>query len=167
MSGVNVDRDGWTGMALLRAGRARGGPVDRGPATRAIMWSGWRDLNPRPSVPQTDALTKLRHSPFGGVMLPAGGGGADSGRGLGSEEECDALDGPPAQVDDRGGQEQPEVPRDLGLVLPAVLLVRTLSHRSLLRRGVADRAAPLRIQAVGREVPPAGVAPGHAFRLAG
>jgi hypothetical protein len=25
--------------------------------------SGWRDLNPRPSVPQTDALTKLRHSP--------------------------------------------------------------------------------------------------------
>jgi hypothetical protein len=25
--------------------------------------SGWRDSNPRPSVPQTDALTKLRHSP--------------------------------------------------------------------------------------------------------
>ena len=25
--------------------------------------SGWGDLNSRPSVPQTDALTKLRHSP--------------------------------------------------------------------------------------------------------
>jgi hypothetical protein len=30
---------------------------------RSSRWSGWRDLNPRPSVPQTDALTKLRHSP--------------------------------------------------------------------------------------------------------
>jgi hypothetical protein len=28
--------------------------------------SGCRDLNPGPSVPQTDALTKLRHSPFHG-----------------------------------------------------------------------------------------------------
>ncbi|MEY2967420.1 MAG: hypothetical protein RIQ64_47 [Actinomycetota bacterium] len=27
-------------------------------------WSGWRDLNPRPLVPQTSALTKLRHSPY-------------------------------------------------------------------------------------------------------
>ena len=26
--------------------------------------SGWGDLNSRPSVPQTDALTKLRHSPL-------------------------------------------------------------------------------------------------------
>lgn len=28
-----------------------------------VTWSGWGDLNSRPSVPQTDALTKLRHSP--------------------------------------------------------------------------------------------------------
>src|SRR3954453_3217625 len=27
------------------------------------MWSGWGDLNSRPPVPQTGALTKLRHSP--------------------------------------------------------------------------------------------------------
>ena len=26
--------------------------------------SGWRDLNPRPLVPQTSALTKLRYSPY-------------------------------------------------------------------------------------------------------
>ena len=31
--------------------------------------SGWRDSNPRPSVPQTDALTKLRHSPLCLVLL--------------------------------------------------------------------------------------------------
>ena len=30
-----------------------------------FYWSGCRDLNSGPSVPQTDALTKLRHSPLG------------------------------------------------------------------------------------------------------
>lgn len=34
-------------------------------------WSGWRDSNPRPSVPQTDALTKLRHSPSRSTMVAA------------------------------------------------------------------------------------------------
>ena len=29
-----------------------------------FYWSGCRDLNSGPSVPQTDALTKLRHSPL-------------------------------------------------------------------------------------------------------
>ncbi len=33
--------------------------------------SGWGDLNSRPSVPQTDALTKLRHSPRRSATLPA------------------------------------------------------------------------------------------------
>ena len=33
------------------------------------LWSGRRDSNPRPSVPQTDTLTKLRHVPF---ILPEG-----------------------------------------------------------------------------------------------
>lgn len=28
------------------------------------LWSGRRDSNSRPSVPQTDALTKLRHVPL-------------------------------------------------------------------------------------------------------
>ena len=31
---------------------------------QGICLSGWGDLNSRPSVPQTDALTKLRHSPL-------------------------------------------------------------------------------------------------------
>ena len=31
---------------------------------QGIYLSGWGDLNSRPSVPQTDALTKLRHSPL-------------------------------------------------------------------------------------------------------
>ena len=26
--------------------------------------SEWRDLNPRPSVPKTDALARLRHTPY-------------------------------------------------------------------------------------------------------
>jgi hypothetical protein len=36
-----------------------------------FRWSGWRDSNPRPSVPQTDALTKLRHSPCAGESTSA------------------------------------------------------------------------------------------------
>ncbi len=28
-----------------------------------LYWSGRRDLNPRPSDPQSDALAKLRHAP--------------------------------------------------------------------------------------------------------
>ena len=35
----------------------------RAPDLRSC-WSGCRDSNPGPSVPQTDALTKLRHSPL-------------------------------------------------------------------------------------------------------
>ena len=35
------------------------------PCDQEVFLSGWGDLNSRPSVPQTDALTKLRHSPFG------------------------------------------------------------------------------------------------------
>ena len=31
-----------------------------------LSWSGWGDLNPRPSVPKTDALTKLRYTPIVG-----------------------------------------------------------------------------------------------------
>ena len=30
-----------------------------------LFWSGRRDLNPRPPVPQTGALTGLRHAPTG------------------------------------------------------------------------------------------------------
>ena len=49
-----------------------GSHSDRGACSRADLHfseSGWRDSNPRPSVPQTDALTKLRHSPYEGVTL--------------------------------------------------------------------------------------------------
>ena len=36
-----------------------------------ITWSGRRDLNPGPSVPQTDTLTKLRHVPLRHGVLSA------------------------------------------------------------------------------------------------
>ena len=42
-------------------------PESRPPEIRShlrFFLSGWGDLNSRPSVPQTDALTKLRHSPL-------------------------------------------------------------------------------------------------------
>jgi hypothetical protein len=47
-------------MANRRVAPTLATPTPRRPA---VSVSGWRDLNPRPSVPQTDALTKLRHSP--------------------------------------------------------------------------------------------------------
>jgi hypothetical protein len=28
-----------------------------------VLWSGWRDSNPRPPAPKAGALTKLRHIP--------------------------------------------------------------------------------------------------------
>ena len=33
--------------------------------TQEFRWSGWPDLNRRPLDPQSSALTKLRHSPYG------------------------------------------------------------------------------------------------------
>jgi hypothetical protein len=46
-------------------GRAIPEPYYRVPTFNRVFefWSGRRDLNPRPSVPQTDTLTKLRHVP--------------------------------------------------------------------------------------------------------
>ena len=48
-------------------------PESRPPEIRSnlrFFLSGWGDLNSRPSVPQTDALTKLRHSPRRSATLP-------------------------------------------------------------------------------------------------
>ena len=44
------------------------------PLSPAQILSGWGDLNSRPLVPQTSALTKLRHSPYvyGAAILSAG-----------------------------------------------------------------------------------------------
>ena len=42
----------------IKAGRAIGFKNENG-----NIWSEWRDLNPRPLVPQTSALTGLRHTP--------------------------------------------------------------------------------------------------------
>ncbi len=41
-----------------------------GPHFRTNVWSVWRDSNPRPPVPKTGALTRLRYTP-----LPAGRSG--------------------------------------------------------------------------------------------
>ena len=46
---------------LLADRRAQG----RGLPRKLIFWSGRRDLNSRPPVPQTGALTGLRHAPTG------------------------------------------------------------------------------------------------------
>ena len=46
------------GGAVPASARAAESTVGRG------VESGCRDSNPGPSVPQTDALTKLRHSPL-------------------------------------------------------------------------------------------------------
>ena len=34
------------------------------PRKTSYVWSEWRDSNPRPLVPQTSALTGLRHAPM-------------------------------------------------------------------------------------------------------
>ena len=42
---------------------------------RFRCWSGRRDSNSRPSAPQTDALTRLRHGPTGGIHTDIPGRG--------------------------------------------------------------------------------------------
>ena len=46
----------------MRINAPESGPPEIWSNLRFLL-SGWGDLNSRPSVPQTDALTKLRHSP--------------------------------------------------------------------------------------------------------
>src|SRR6478735_4857343 len=79
----------------------------------AVLLSGCRDLNPGPLVPQTNALTKLRHSPFrgrsvdGGARAPSGQSGSELVR-----EPLDPLPRAEAQVQGERSGEQLEVPRD-------------------------------------------------------
>src|SRR5215469_5224698 len=54
-----------TGMPIFNTRRLPGtrpGGTET-PGNECCTWSGRRDLNPGPSVPQTDTLTKLRHVP--------------------------------------------------------------------------------------------------------
>ena len=80
--------------ALKRRGffcRARPKTLARGPAWHSFAdrrsaneWSERRDLNPRPPVPQTGALTRLRHAPIpniGAARPPQGRGICQVGRG--------------------------------------------------------------------------------------
>src|SRR5581483_5619960 len=46
----------------------REGPVRVAPPPTCTLWSGWGDLNSRPLDPQSSALTKLRHSPWGVIV---------------------------------------------------------------------------------------------------
>ena len=46
---------------FVRSGERR--RFRKSPYLMGIFWSGRRDLNPRPLVPQTSALTGLRHAP--------------------------------------------------------------------------------------------------------
>src|SRR3954468_3658100 len=89
-------------------------------------WSGCRDSNPGPSVPQTDALTKLRHSP---LLLS---GRVYAGRLTrlrpSAEEPLDALVEAEAQVHDHREGEELEVPRDRRELL--VVFVRFRGRRA-------------------------------------
>jgi hypothetical protein len=83
----------------------------RNPRGLVFRWSGCRDSNPGPSVPQTDALTKLRHSPSTRRARRA----CDVTRGgcRGSEvgdEPLDALKDAVGEVDGERDEEELEVP---------------------------------------------------------
>jgi hypothetical protein len=75
-------------------------------------WSGCRDSNPGPSVPQTDALTKLRHSPSTWCAPD----GRWYSQGCGNSEVLydpfDALKRPVAEVDGERAEHEFEVPGD-------------------------------------------------------
>ena len=49
--------------ATPRPGRQVGACQEEGGLVGPVCWSGRRDSNPRPLVPQTSALTRLRHAP--------------------------------------------------------------------------------------------------------
>ena len=74
------DQDGVRRAASGRERCSTAPPPTRTASTRHGLdkvKSGWGDLNSRPSVPQTDALTKLRHSPCE-IRTVVGDGGYDT-----------------------------------------------------------------------------------------
>ena len=82
---------------------------DSARGVRRLTVSGWGDSNSRPLVPQTSALTKLRHSPYVDGRLYR----------LDREEHPwlhEQLHDPPAQVGREQHHEQLEVPRGPGLI---------------------------------------------------
>ena len=72
---------------------------------RCTVWSGCRDSNPGPSVPQTDALTKLRHSPRRGESRSR-----PSRHGV--PEPLPHLHEPVSEIHGQGPGEQLEMPWD-------------------------------------------------------
>ena len=108
--------------------------------------SGWGDLNSRPLVPQTSALTKLRYSPSlssgrlpsrvrdEGLAVSTHSAGSTYSTARASGEEH--LEEAPAEVDDEGDDEELEVPRRLLLALGAS------SRRRCLEVATACRARP-------------------------
>src|SRR3954454_14497706 len=122
--------------------------------------SGWRDLNSRPLVPQTSALTKLRYSPY------------DEQRAYrAARRSGEELDDPPREVQRQQDDEHLEVPRRLGRVLLAILAGGQLLEVDVLRRDPlcrrllqcppARRARAVRVHRRRREVAGAVLAPGH------
>ena len=77
-----------------------------------ICLSGWGDLNSRPSVPQTDALTKLRHSPRRSATLPAAPA-RQSRRNQSGDQKPETLNKAPTEVHHGCSGEHPEMPRHL------------------------------------------------------
>ena len=56
-----------------------------------ISWSGRRDLNPRPPVPKTGALTRLRHAPLSLTRAEPMGGRTDSHAAIGNQAVTGAV----------------------------------------------------------------------------
>ena len=117
-------------LALERRAEVLGDALGRARRHEATAHpSGWGDLNSRPLVPQTSALTKLRYSPSlssgrlssrvrdEGLAVSTHSAGSTYSTARASGEEH--LEEAPAEVDDEGDDEQLEVPRCLLLALGA------------------------------------------------
>src|ERR1700674_1417409 len=144
--------------------------VVRGAALSWAWWSGCRDSNPGPSVPQTDALTKLRHSPATRGVRRTG----DAICGLGCSElvgdPFDALEGPVSEIEGEGAEHELEVPGDggkrfVGVGCSGGRIWREVGGRGVGVTGVdgltARRAGAVGFDGGGREEAVAGAAPGH------
>ncbi len=77
MSAKGVQRCGTKGAGVLqRCSAGAAGQLRVLAAMCKRHWSERGDLNSRPPVPQTGALTRLRYAPFPGVFCPGGGAGS-------------------------------------------------------------------------------------------
>ena len=125
-----------------------------------LCWSGCRDSNSGPLVPQTSAQTKLRHSPYFCAGEPTQRPRNLRRRIRRSEQPADHLDRAPCQVHGNGADQQLEVPRR------ALLGKHLVSTRIDLAHGPgAGRARAVGVERGRREVLRTALAPRHALTV--